>query len=74
VKQSTAIKIGRAERIIQNLLSQGHAEDSPIVRLHRGRIKNMEIGREERAAQLETKRAVSVGFTLVAGGIVEIEA
>jgi superfamily II DNA/RNA helicase len=74
VKQSTAIKMGRADRIIQNLLLQGHAEDSPIVRLHRGRVRNMEIGREERVAQLQTKRAVSVGFTLVAGGLVEIEA
>jgi superfamily II DNA or RNA helicase len=74
VKQSSAIKIGRAKKIIENLLGQGHEEDSPIVRLHRGRIRNLEMGLEEQVGKLQEKRAVSVGFTLVAGGIVHIEA
>ncbi len=72
LKQSTAIKIGRAQNTIQNLLGRGHPEDSPIIRLHRGRVKNLEINVEERLAELEQKRAVSVGFTIVAGGIVKI--
>lgn len=74
VKQSTAIKIARAQKIIQNLLGQGHEDDSPIVRLHRGRIRNLEMGLEEQIAKLQEKRPVSVGFTLIAGGTVEIEA
>ena len=73
IKQVTAIKIGRAAKTIGNLLSQDHEEESPIVRLHRGRIRNLEMGLQERVVKLEEKRAVSVGFTLMAGGIVEIE-
>lgn len=72
LKQSTATKIARAQNTIHNLVAQGHQEDSPIIRLHRGRIRNLEIGLEERVAKLEQKRAVSVGFTIVAGGIVKI--
>lgn len=73
VKQAAAIKIKKAEEIIRNLRSQGKTDDSPIVRLHRGRIRNFKISMEERIKSLEQKRAVSVGFNLIAGGVVEIE-
>jgi hypothetical protein len=73
VKQAAAIKIKKAEEIIRKLRSQGKADDDPIVRLHKGRIRNFEISTEERIKSLEQKRAVSVGFNLIAGGVVEIE-
>jgi superfamily II DNA or RNA helicase len=72
VKQSTAIKIGRAKETIQKLLGQGLEDDSPILRLHRGRIRNLEMGLDTQVGELEEKRGVSVGFTLIAGGTVQI--
>lgn len=73
VKQAAAIKIKKAEEIIRKLRSQGKTDDDPIVRLHMGRIRNFKISMEERTKSLEQKRAVSVGFNLIAGGVVEIE-
>lgn len=73
VKQAAAIKIRKAKETIAKLLNQGKSENEPIVRLHKGRIRNFEISREERIKSLEQKRAVSVGFNLIAGGVVEIE-
>jgi superfamily II DNA/RNA helicase len=73
VKQAAAIKIKKAEAIIRKLRSQGKTDDDPIVRLHIGRIRNFKISMEERTKSLEQKRAVSVGFNLIAGGVVEIE-
>jgi len=73
VKQAAAIKIKKAEEIIRKLRSQGKTDDDPIVRLHIGRIRNFKISMEERTKSLEQKRAVSVGFNLIAGGVVEIE-
>ena len=72
VKQASAIKIKKAEEIIRKLRVQGKADDDPIVRLHKGRIRNFRISMEEKVRSLEQKRAVSVGFNLVSGGIVEI--
>ena len=72
VRQATAIKIRKAEEIISKLLVQGKTEKDPIVRLHKGRIRNLKISMEERVNQLEQKRSISVGFNLVAGGIVRI--
>lgn len=73
VKQAAAIRIKKADEIIRNLMSQGKTADDPIVRLHKGRIRNFEISMTERIKSLEQKRAVSVGFNLIAGGVVEIE-
>jgi superfamily II DNA/RNA helicase len=73
VKQAAALKIKRAQEIIGKLRSQGKADDDPIVRLHKGRIRNFEILMEEKIGNLEQKRAISVGFTLISGGAVEIE-
>jgi len=73
VKQATAIKIARAEETIGKLLKQGKREDDPIVRLHSGRIRNFRISMEQKIQQLELRRPVSVGFNLIAGGVVRIE-
>ncbi len=73
VNQATRIKIDKANGTIEKLREQGKSEADPIVRLHKGRIRNLEISREEKVAELEQKRAVSVGFNLVAGGFVMIE-
>lgn len=73
VKQATVIKIKKAEEIIRKLKSQGKTDDDPIVRLHKGRIRNFGIFMEERIKSLEQKWAVSVGFNLIVGGVVEIE-
>lgn len=73
VKQATAIKIKKAEEIIRKLLGQGKTEEDPIVRLHKGRIRNIRISMEEKMNKLEQKRSVSVGFNLIAGGIMKIE-
>lgn len=73
VKQAAAIKIKKAEEIIRKLLEQGKTEEDPIVRLHRGRIRNFRIAMEDKIRDLEHKRPVSVGFNLIAGGVVRIE-
>ena len=73
VKQAAALKIKKAEEIIRKLRSQGKADDDQIMRIPKGRIRNLEISMEERVKNLEQKRAVSVGFNLIAGGVVEIE-
>jgi SNF2 family DNA or RNA helicase len=72
VKQATKIKIQKAEEIIRKLIHQSKTEEDPIVKLHRGRIRNFNISMEEKIKKLEQKRAISVGFNLVAGGFVNI--
>lgn len=73
VKQAAALKIKKAEEIIRKLRSQGKTDDDQIMRIPKGRIRNLEISMEERVKSLEQKRGVSVGFNLIAGGVVEIE-
>jgi hypothetical protein len=73
VKQAAIIKIKKAEETIEKLKSQGKTEDDPIIRLHIGRIRNLEISKEEKIKTLEQKRAASVGFNLIGGGVVKIE-
>ncbi len=73
VKQAAAIRIKKAEEIIGKLRSQGKTDNDPIVRLHKGRIRNFNILMEERIKSLEQKRGVSVGFNLIAGGVAQIE-
>lgn len=73
VKQATAIKIRKAEDTIRKLVEQGKTEEDPIVRLHKGRVRNFGISMTERIKELELKRSVSVGFSLIAGGVVKIE-
>jgi superfamily II DNA/RNA helicase len=72
VKQAATIKIKKTEGTIKKLAEQGKTEEGPIVRLHRGRIRNFIIFMEEKMQELEQKRAISVGFNLVAGGVVKI--
>ncbi len=73
VKQASTIKIKKAEEIIRKLIEQGKTEEDPIVRLHNGRIRNFKISMEDKIKELEQKRPVSVGFNLIAGGVVKIE-
>lgn len=73
VKQAATIKIKKAEEIIRKLIEQGKTEEDPIVRLHKGRIRNFRISMEDKIKELEQKRPVSVGFNLIAGGAVKIE-
>lgn len=73
VKQATLIKIKKAEVIIRKLKLAGQTEEDPIVRLHRGRIRNLEIALEEKIKTFEEKKAISVSFALVAGGVVKID-
>lgn len=72
VKQAAAIKIRKAEETIAKLKNQGKTEDDPIVRLYRGKIRNFNVSMEQKIRELEGKRAVSVGFNTVAGGVAEI--
>jgi hypothetical protein len=72
VRQAAAIKIKKAEEIIGRLRSRGMTDEDPIVRLHKGRIRNFTVSMEEKVESLEQRRAVSVGFDLVSGGVVEI--
>ncbi|MBO8130957.1 MAG: DEAD/DEAH box helicase [Candidatus Marinimicrobia bacterium] len=72
VRQSATIKIKKAEEIIRKLKEQGKSDKDPIIRLHNGRIRNFKISMEEKIKELELKRAVSVGFNLIAGGVVKI--
>ena len=73
VKQATTIKIKREEGIIKKLEDQGKIDEDPIVRLHKGRIRNLLNSEEQKIKELEQKRPVSVGFSLIAGGVVEIK-
>ncbi|MFC1982789.1 hypothetical protein ACFLV5_03285 [Chloroflexota bacterium] len=72
VSQLATIKVKKAQEVISKLKSQGLAEEESIVRLHRGRIRNFRVSAEEKVQSLENKRAVSVGFDLICGGVVEI--
>jgi SNF2 family DNA or RNA helicase len=73
IKQATTIKVNRTKETIRKLLEQGKTEEDPIVRLYIGRIRNFEIFMEQKVRELEQKRAVSVAFNLVAGGLVKVE-
>ncbi len=73
LKQSTKIKISHANSTIAKLLQRGHAEDSAIVRLHKGRIRKMEDSLAETLDRLEQRRAVSVAHNLAAGGILRVD-
>jgi len=73
VKQATTIKVRKMKETIVKLLNQGKSEEDPIVRLYKGRIRKFEFARDEKMEGLEQKRAVSVGFNLIGGGLVEIK-
>jgi uncharacterized coiled-coil protein SlyX len=73
VKQATKIKVNKTKETIRKLRDQGKTEEEPIVRLYTGRIRNFEIAMEQKVSELEQKRAVSVGFNLVAGGVVKVD-
>jgi superfamily II DNA/RNA helicase len=73
VKQATEIKTKKADEIIKKLFRQGKTEENRIVKLHKGRIRNLRISMKEKINELEKKRSISVGFNLVAGGVVKVE-
>lgn len=72
VRQATEIKIRKANETIAKLLSQGKTEEDPIVRLYKGEIRNFQTAADAKMEGLEQKRAVSVAFNLICGGIVDI--
>ena len=72
VKQASAIKIRKAQETIRKLSSQGKSDEDSIMRIPKGRIRNLQVYAEEKVKSLEEKRAVSVGFSLISGGVVEI--
>ena len=73
VKQATKIKTKKANEIIKKLFCQGKTEENRIVKLHKGRIRNLRISMEEKINELEKKRAISIGFNIVAGEVVKVE-
>lgn len=73
LKQATQFKIKHARTTIEKLVQRGQQEESPIVRLHKGRIRKMEDALEENLKRLEQRRAVSIAFSLTAGGILRVE-
>ena len=72
VRQTALLKVRRAEQTLDRLLSEGRTEDDSIVRLHRGRIRNLQTHAEEAIRELEARRAAAVSFRLMAGGQVVI--
>lgn len=58
VKQATRIKINKANETIRKLKEQGKTEEDAIVRLHRGRVRNLQVSMEEKVNELEQKRPV----------------
>jgi len=73
VKQEAAIKIRKAEETIKKLKGQGKTDEDIIMRPYRGRIRNIQTSSDQKVQNLEQKRAVSVGFNLISGGLVEIK-
>ena len=74
LRQATQLKIEKAKETITKLRSGGQEEDSNIVRLYRSRIRNLEMGLDERLRALDAKRSATVSFRLIAGGFLEINA
>lgn len=73
VKQATTIKVNRTKETIGKLLAQGKTDDEPIMRPWKARIRNFESSMEQKVKELEQKKAVSVAFNLIAGGMVKVE-
>ncbi len=73
VRQTTFLKSKRAQEILSRLLSDGRREDDSIIRLHKGRIRNLEAHAEEAIQSLESRRAAAVSFRLIAGGHLTID-
>ncbi len=73
VKQANVIKVKKAEEIIRKLKLDGRTDDDSIVRLYRGKIRNLEMALEGKIKSFEEKRAISVSFALVTGGVAKIE-
>ena len=67
------IKIKKAEDTIKKSLEQGKREEDPYIKGYKTRIQNRRIDMEQKIKELEQKRPVSVGFNLIAGGVVKIE-
>lgn len=68
VRQTASMKVRRAEETLSKLVSEGHGGDDSIIRLHKGRIRNLEAHAEEAIHDLEARRAAAVSFRLIAGG------
>jgi hypothetical protein len=61
-------------RAVQETLEKVQRSGGPesIIRLHQGRIRNFEDNLRRELEDLETRRGVHVGFSLVAGGLLRV--
>lgn len=73
MRQAAQVKIQKVRDILGKLRADGRPEDDSIVRLHRGRIANLEQRLDAAIQKLEDKRQVLVTFSLVLGGVVQLE-
>ncbi len=67
MRQAAQVKIQKVRDILGKLRADGRPEDDSIVRLHRGRIANLEQRIDAPIQKLEDKRQVLVTFSLVLG-------
>ena len=67
IKKSHEVKI---DKINQTLMT---VSDPRLIRMYRGRIRNLENQLTEQVEELENKRGTSVGFRLLACGFVRFE-
>jgi superfamily II DNA/RNA helicase len=74
IKQATRLALSRADSAAEKLLDKGKTERDSIVRLYRGRSRNLRSSLDQRIQALEAKKEVSVAFNLIAGGVAEIRA
>lgn len=73
MRQAAQIKIEKVQNILEKLRADGRPEDDSIVRLHKGRIANLEQRLNAAIQKLEDKRQVLVTFSLELGGLVQLE-
>ena len=69
IRQSLQIKENRILQTIEKL-NQSERPDKRILRLHRGRIRNLKQKADREIRKWEEKRKVSVGYKRIAGALI----
>ena len=69
VRQALDLKENRIRQTIQTL-NQGGKPDQRILRLHKGRMRNLRQNAEDEILKWEKKRVVSVGYRRIAGVLI----
>ena len=69
VRQALDLKENRIRQTIQ-ILNQGGGADPRILRLHKGRMRNLRQNAENEILKWEKKRVVSVGYRRMAGVLI----